>query len=153
MPHRRLPTIAGFPPTPRGVLGSRQRLAVVLAAVVLLSGTLTVFGRNGVVHLLGLRADRITLSERAFALMHRNAELRDRIVRLHEDDRYLEDIAREKLGLVRDDEIIYKFGGIPPHHQLHPSKPPPPRASSGGQRGGGGRGRGAADQGHEGNRQ
>ena len=66
-------------------------------------------GEHGVAHLLRLRAERRALGQTAFALMERNARLRDDIQRLHADDLYLEALARRQLGLVRPNEFVYRF--------------------------------------------
>ena len=49
------------------------------------------------------------LEERNFLLQRENEALRERIYRIRNDDRYLEKIAREELGLVRPGEIVYRF--------------------------------------------
>ena len=67
------------------------------------------FGRNGVAQLLTLRAERQRLGQQAVALLEGNAALRDQIKRLKADDRFLESFARRELGLVRPDEIVYRF--------------------------------------------
>ena len=38
-----------------------------------------------------------------------NAALRAEISRLRSDPKYLESLARERLGLVRPDEMVYRF--------------------------------------------
>jgi len=40
-----------------------------------------------------------------------NQELLDEIKRLRSDKEYIESEARKALGLVKEDEVIYKFGG------------------------------------------
>ena len=80
-----------------------------LAGVVLVFAGFTVFGTNGVVRLTELRASQEVLSNQAFALLQRNEDLRQRILRLHRDDYFLEAMARSRLGLVREGEIVYRF--------------------------------------------
>ena len=72
-------------------------------------GAVTVFGDNGVGHLLELTRQERRLSERAFALLQRNEVLRTQIMQLHNDEHYLEALARQKLGLVKEREIVYRF--------------------------------------------
>jgi cell division protein FtsB len=68
-----------------------------------------VFGERGLLHLQRLRQESRALEERAFILMHQNRELRSRILRLRTNDSFLEKVAREQLGLVKEGEIIYRF--------------------------------------------
>jgi cell division protein FtsB len=49
------------------------------------------------------------LDDKNFQLQRSNAMLRERIHRLRHDDRHLEKLAREELGLVREGEIVYRF--------------------------------------------
>lgn len=52
-------------------------------------------------------------------LTRKNAELREEKRLLKEDPEYFEKVAREKMGLVKDNEVIYKF--VPPE-QLNAAK-------------------------------
>lgn len=80
-----------------------------VACVVAALGAFTVFGENGVSRLTELRAYKRSLTDQAFGLCQANEELRERITRFHGDDHYLEALARTRLGLVRDREMIYRF--------------------------------------------
>jgi cell division protein FtsB len=80
-----------------------------LACVVAALGTFTVFGKNGFSRLTELRAYKRSLTDQAFRLCQANEKLRERITRFHGDDHYLEALARSRLGLVRDREMIYRF--------------------------------------------
>jgi len=89
---------------------SRSRLFCLgLSLFVLFVLFLTAFGERGLLHLRRLRQENRTLEERIFILMHDNRELRSRITRLRTDDGFLEKVAREKLGLAKEGEIIYRF--------------------------------------------
>ena len=85
---------------------------VLSAVLVVLIATVTIsllFGEHGIRHLLALRAERHALGQSAFALFQENARLRAQIVRLKNDDLYLEGLARRQLGLVRPNEVVYRF--------------------------------------------
>lgn len=97
-----------LPATARTARLGLALLFSLLAGVIALT---TVFGNNGVLHLLQLSRQHDALSERAFLVVGHNKRLRRMIVRLRQDDRYLEAVAREKLGLVRDQEVVYRFPG------------------------------------------
>ena len=88
--------------------GARLGLALLFTPLALISVLTTVFGNNGVIHLLQLRRQHEALSERAFRVVGHNKRLRRTIVRLRQDDTYLEAVARETLGLVREQEIVYR---------------------------------------------
>ena len=73
-----------------------------------------IFGDHGLIHLLRMRAEQQELEHLTFDLQQRNERLRQQIVRLQSDDRYIEKLARERLGLVKKDEMIYRVAAPPP---------------------------------------
>jgi cell division protein FtsB len=92
----------------------RQRAALALAAVVSTALiTAVIFGSRGLLHLQTLTSEQAELGRRIALLLHENEQLRDRIHRLHTDDRTLERLAREQLGFTRPGEVIYRFGARP----------------------------------------
>jgi cell division protein FtsB len=101
----------------------RFAFVAALAAIVLVFAGFTVFGTNGVVRLSRLRASEEALASQAFVLLQRNEDLRQRILRFHRDDYFLETLARSRLGLVREGEIVYRFP--PPEHTAVPAPSTP----------------------------
>jgi|SRR6187455_3289727 len=98
--------LRGFlPPVPAKFKG---RFAVCVAAVVLFI-LFAVFGERGLVQLSHLQKEQRQLEEVAFDLQQRNDELRRRIDRLTSDDRYIERLARERLGLAKKGELVYRL--------------------------------------------
>ncbi len=88
-------------------------LAIAIAAVAW--GVL--FGSDGISRLLDLRDKRQELGSATVLRMQENATLREQIAKLREDSQHLEGLARRQLGLVRADEVVYRFGrqpGSPP---------------------------------------
>ena len=85
-----------------------------------------VFGEWGLLHYRRLAEERRLLEERSQALQRENELLREKIYRITKDDRYLEKVAREDLGLAREGEMIFlsRPGASrgrtprPPHGQL-----------------------------------
>ena len=73
-----------------------------------------VFGEWGLLHYQRLSEERRSLEQRSQALQRENELLREKIYRITKDDRYLEKIAREDLGLAKKGEIIFLFpsGGV-----------------------------------------
>ena len=47
--------------------------------------------------------------EKIHNLEKENQKLLEKINRLHTDKKYLESVARRELGLIKDDEILYRF--------------------------------------------
>ena len=88
---------------------SRHVINYGLMSVLVLMLFFLVFGEWGLLHYRRLSEERRLLEERSQALQRENELLREKIYRIGKDDRYLEKIAREELGLVRKGEIIYLF--------------------------------------------
>ena len=77
-----------------------------LCAVLMYS---TVRSERGLLHLLHLTEEQRALETQVRTLLRENADLKERIWRLHTDDVFLEKIVREGLSLVREHEIVYRF--------------------------------------------
>jgi len=80
-------------------------LLVAIAAV----ASSALMGSDGVTRLLHLRAERQELGQAAVERLQANAALRAEIARLRADPSYLEARARKRLGLVKPDEMVYRF--------------------------------------------
>ena len=70
---------------------------------------LGVYGWQGVVRLRHMREQLDTLQRDNVTLRQQAERLTQIIERLHHDPAYLEKIAREEQGMVRQDETILKF--------------------------------------------
>ncbi len=88
---------------------SRPWLSLALIALLLGFALFTTFGERGMLHLWRLSGENKRLGEKNFRLHRENGILRDKINHLRHDNRYLEKIAREDLGLVWPGEIVYQF--------------------------------------------
>jgi cell division protein FtsB len=71
-------------------------------------GYFSVFGDRGILHLQKLRAELCTVSAASEDLDRENVKLKKEIQLLNSDPRYIGKIAREELGLAREDEMVYK---------------------------------------------
>jgi cell division protein FtsB len=80
-----------------------------LAFSIVVLSVYTIAGDRGVIHLWRLQGEKAKLDEQNYRLQKENEALRQRIVRLRNDDSYLEKIAREELNLARPGEVIYRF--------------------------------------------
>ncbi len=67
-----------------------------------------VFGDNGVADLYQIKTRRDTLVEKNEALARENIHLYRQIERLRNDPGYIENIARQELGMIGKDEVILK---------------------------------------------
>jgi cell division protein FtsB len=83
-------------------------LALVFAAMLVLL-LVVVFGDNGWVELKRLQKTHMALVEGNARLTRENSQMYDVIGRLQNDPDYIENIARQELGMVRPDEVIFKF--------------------------------------------
>ena len=69
---------------------------------------LIVFAENGLVDLNFFRKERDRLVEKNESLARDNLDLYNEIERLKNDNKYIENIARQELGMIGKDEIILK---------------------------------------------
>jgi cell division protein FtsB len=85
------------------------------------------FGERGFIHLYRMEKDRQAHIERIQTLEKENQALLEEIKRLRTDKDYLESVARTELGLVKDNEILYRFntkkGGHSPSQAKEKTRP------------------------------
>ena len=72
-----------------------------------------IFGEHGFLDLNTLKKERDQLAEKNEQLSHRNLSLSVEIDRLKHDPKYIENIARQELGMVAEDELILKPQRVP----------------------------------------
>lgn len=97
--------MAFLPPLPRKHKGTLVTCVVLLTLLVVDA----VYGDHGLAHLSRMRAEQGELEHAAFELQQANQRLREHIAKLRSDDTYLEKLVRERLGLVKKGEILYRF--------------------------------------------
>ena len=68
-----------------------------------------IFGENGLADLNLLRQQRDNLKEKNHQLEQENLSLYREIDRLKHDLNYIENVARQELGMIKKDEIIFKI--------------------------------------------
>lgn len=68
---------------------------------------LTIFDQRGFIHMVRLREELEELENYNDKLIIKNEELRQEIDLLKNDLRYLEEVARSELGLVKEGELVY----------------------------------------------
>jgi cell division protein FtsB len=99
--------MAFLPPLPRKHKGTLATCVVALVLFVIAA----VYGDHGLIHLLRMQSEQRELEHMAFDVQQQNQHLHERIRRLQSDDHYIEKLARERLGLVRKGEIMYRVTG------------------------------------------
>ena len=82
--------------------------------IVLLLGWTSIVGEGVLIRIRTLREQESRLTAKVVRLEADNAQTRENVRRLNEDDRYIERVARESQGLVRDGETVYRFSGGTP---------------------------------------
>jgi cell division protein FtsB len=86
-----------------------------LIAGVALVGILgfSLFGKSGLINLYRARQEEQELKARVAELKDENQKLREEIERLTSDPKYLEKVAREELGMVKPDEVVFHLPDTP----------------------------------------
>jgi cell division protein FtsB/cell division protein DivIC len=87
----------------------KKRLLFLILASLLILGSLTFFGENGILHLFRLQKEFARIKDKNLKLEEENQKLKEEVKRLQSDKRYIEEIARKELGMVKAGEIIYQF--------------------------------------------
>lgn len=67
------------------------------------------FGKRGFIHLYRMEKERQGSLERIRKLEGENQRLFDEIHRLRTDKEYIESMARKELGLVKSNEMLFRF--------------------------------------------
>ncbi len=80
-----------------------------LVVVVIVGLSCALFGEKGALRLNQIHLQQELLSLQAQQLGSANSKLRSEIDALQHDDSYLEQVARSRLSLVRDGELVYQF--------------------------------------------
>lgn len=87
----------------------QKRMYVIPAGCLAFILFFTVFGDKGLLRIFELKQDQNKIEERLAESRVDNEKLKQEIVALKSDRRYLESIARKDFGLVRSNEVIYQF--------------------------------------------
>ena len=91
----------------------KRRFLILIIIFLLILGAFTFFGEKGIFNLLRLQKEVVRIKEKSSKLEEENQGLREEVKRLQTDKRYIEEIARKELGMVKEGEIIYRFDAPP----------------------------------------
>lgn len=87
------------------------RLLKIILPVLILTALLSVFGERGLIRAYRLTNERDDIRTKVEKLRRESQYLRGELSALKSDKRYVENIARKDLGLVREGETVYRFRG------------------------------------------
>lgn len=87
----------------------KKRFLLLALGFFLILGLITFFGENGILHLLRLKKEMGGIKEANLQLVKENEELKEEVRKLKQEKKYIEEIARKELGMVKEGEIIYQF--------------------------------------------
>ncbi len=93
----------------------RKRMYFIPAGFILFILFFTVFGERGLLRIFHLSKDRQELQKKVEMLRSENDRMKLEVEALKGDRRYLEGVARKDFGLVRPNEVIYKFPSSTTH--------------------------------------
>jgi cell division protein FtsB len=82
------------------------------------------FGERGFIHLYRMEKERQAHLDKIQDLEQENRKLLEEIQRLRDDVAYMESLGRRELGLVKEDEVLYRFV-----KERHPAPPAQPKGS------------------------
>ena len=92
----------------------KQRIFFSIAVALMLSLLFfIIFGEHGFIDLNTLRAEKVQLKLKNERLTHKNLVLSVEIDRLKHDPHYIENVARQELGMVGENELILKPRQMP----------------------------------------
>ena len=88
---------------------SKQNILLAFAIIVLFSLLMfTLYGENGLADLYRLKTERDILLKKNDELIRENLSLYREIERLKNDPEYVENVARNELGVIGKDEVVIK---------------------------------------------
>ncbi|MEA1948830.1 MAG: septum formation initiator family protein [Thermodesulfobacteriota bacterium] len=88
---------------------SKQNILLAFAIIVLFSLLMfTLFGEHGLADLNRLETERDMLLKKNDELIRKNLSLYREIERLKNDPEYVENVARNELGVIGKDEVVIK---------------------------------------------
>jgi cell division protein FtsB len=92
----------------------KQSVSLSVAVLILVSLLFfIIFGEHGLIDLNSLKNERNQLTEKSEQLTLKNHSLSVEIDRLKHDPKYIENVARQELGMVGEDELILKPRSVP----------------------------------------
>ncbi len=88
---------------------TKKRILFLILFFFLIFGFFTFFGDKGILRLFQLKKESARTHEGNAKIAEENKRLAEEVSRLRHDKRFIEEIARKELGMVKENEIIYQF--------------------------------------------
>ena len=95
--------------TPLSALQRKQLIRISLAIVILSLLWLVFAPGSGLLHLRQQKKYLAALVAEQEILVQQNRDMKQDIERLQNDKKYLEQVAREKYGMLKDNEMVFDF--------------------------------------------
>jgi len=91
-------------------LKSKKKIIIGVSVLFLFTLLLMIiFGNNGFLDLKRLKKERVTLAEQSCEIESQNLKSYRKVERLKNDPVFIENIARQELGMIGEGEVILKF--------------------------------------------
>jgi cell division protein FtsB len=87
----------------------KKPLLLLALTFVLILGLLVFFGERGILHRLRLQKELARIKAENAKVDEENRKLKEEVRRLQTERKYIEEIARKELGMVKEGEIVYQF--------------------------------------------
>ena len=87
----------------------KKPLLLLMLAFVLILGALVIFGERGILRRLHLQRELARIKAANAKVEEENRKLKEEVRRLQTEKKYIEEIARRELGMVKEGEIVYQF--------------------------------------------
>ncbi|GMR05002.1 MAG: hypothetical protein BMS9Abin23_0926 [Thermodesulfobacteriota bacterium] len=81
----------------------------IFIAVIFAIAAFAVFGDKGLIDVYRIKKDSARILKYNSTLEKENRELERKVTHLKKDRRYIIEIARKELGMIRKDEVVYRF--------------------------------------------
>lgn len=87
----------------------KKPILLLMLVFVLVLLVLVFFGERGILHRLRLQRELARIKAANAKVEEENRKLKEEVRRLQTEKKYIEEIARKELGMVKEGEIVYQF--------------------------------------------
>lgn len=107
------------------VLNKREFLKISIFSLIILSLLVLwlAFGERGLIHLYRMGKERQSYTNKIHRLEDANRELMEEIRKLQNDQEYIEAMARKELGMIKENEVIFRFRRNHDHEKMAVNEP------------------------------
>jgi cell division protein FtsB len=91
-------------------MGKALKISLLSFLVLCILASWLAYGDRGLIYVYKKDKERQAYMVKIEELKAANQKLMDEIARLRNDNDYIEETARKELGMVKDGEVIYRFG-------------------------------------------